>query len=146
MLQDAKVIKIEDGKTFVLVKRTSACSGNCKNCSGCDEKKITVEVKNNIGAKTGDDVVIFSDTKKTLFLAFKLYILPLILLFAVLFLNKAFAFSPYILIFLILTIVVIWAFVLKNSKAPTCEIVEVTYKWKWISLQDTTEAEKQNLP
>ena len=128
MLQDAKVVKIENGKTFVLVKRTSACSGNCKSCSGCDEKKIIVEVKNEIGAKCGDDVVIFSDTKKTLYLAFKLYILPLILLLTVLILNEKYHFSPYILAFLIPVICVFWFFILKKSKAPACEIAEVIRK------------------
>lgn len=128
MTQEAKVLKIENEKTFVLVKRTSACSGNCKSCSGCEGKKIIVEAKNKIGAKIGDDVIIFSDTKATLFLAFKLYILPLIMLFAVLFLNEAFAFSPYVLTFLILLIVALWIFVLKTSKATRQEIVEVISK------------------
>jgi positive regulator of sigma E activity len=128
MTQQAKVIKIENEKTFVLVKRTSACSGNCKSCSGCDGKKIITEAKNEVGACVGDDVIIFSDTKKTLYLAFKLYILPLIMLFAVLFLNEAFAFSPYILTFLILFIVALWIFVLKISKATYHQIVEVVSK------------------
>jgi positive regulator of sigma E activity len=128
MTQEAKVIKIDNEKTYVLVKRTSACSGNCKSCSGCEGKKIIAQAKNEIGAKVGDDVVIFSDTKKTLYLAFKLYILPLIMLFTVLFLNEAYAFSPYILTFLILLVVAVWIFVLKTSKVMLHQIVEVSNK------------------
>ena len=92
-----------------------------------DEFKIDIDqvLKNKLGAKSGDDVVIFSDTKKTLYLAFKLYILPLIMFFSVLFLNEACHFSPYILAFLITAIVVIWILILKKSKVPESEIVEV---------------------
>ena len=146
MTQNAKVLKIENNLALVLVKRTSACSGNCKSCSGCDEKKITVYAKNTIGAKENDDVVIFSDTKMTLLLAFKLYILPVIMLFAILFTNEAFAFPPYILAILIVLVIALWVFILKKSKTPVHHIVEVIHKWKQTSLQAITEAAKQSSP
>lgn len=125
MTQNAKVIKTEDNKAYVLVKRTSACSGNCKSCSGCDEKKIIIQAENKIGAKKGDDVIIYSDTKKTLYLAFKLYILPVFMLFALLFTYEAVKFSPYVLTVLIIAIILLWIFILKKSKTPLNVIVEV---------------------
>lgn len=125
MTQNAKVIKVEKGHTFVMVKRQSACSGNCKDCSGCCEKPVICEAENNVCAKEGDDVVIYSDTKKTLFLAFKLYILPIFIFIAALALYEAKAMSTLILTAFILIIILMWIFIIKKSKTPKKIILEV---------------------
>lgn len=127
MTQNAKVVKIKDDKTYVIVKRTSACSGDCKSCSGCDTKPIMCEVINEKGARVGDDVVIFSDTKKTLYNAFKLYILPIILLFAALFLHEAKVFNLGVLLVVILVLIILWLFILKKAKAPLVTVLEVVH-------------------
>ena len=128
MTQIAKVVKIENGKTYVMIKRTSACTGDCKSCSGCETKPIICEAVNNKDAKCGDDVVIFSDTKKTLYLAFKLYVLPIIILICALFLYEAFAFSIYVLSAALAVLAVLWFVLLKKSKTPSRTVLEVISK------------------
>lgn len=84
MEQKARVCAIrDDGTARVSVIRESACSGDCHKCSGCGASKQTVlfDAVNNIGAKTGDLVIIRSETGPVLAGAAVLYMVPLVLFF-----------------------------------------------------------------
>lgn len=85
MEQVVRVQKCEpDGSAQVLHTRQSACSGDCHQCAGCGavQEKMLLTVRNPIGAKPGDWVVIRSETGPVLAAAAVLYLLPLLLFFA----------------------------------------------------------------
>ena len=68
----------------VRIKRASACGENCANCKGgCTPTEKIVKARNDAGAKIGDTVVLQMDNKNVLTAAFLVYILPLMVLFAV---------------------------------------------------------------
>ncbi len=71
----------EDGTAEVARVRESACSGECHKCSGCgaQQQVMVLTVNNPIGAKTGDLVVIESETGPVLQAAAVLYIVPVVL-------------------------------------------------------------------
>ena len=73
----------EDGTATVIHVRESACSGDCHKCSGCGAAKeaILLEAQNSIGAKTGDLVIIESETGPVLKAAAVMYLLPMVLFF-----------------------------------------------------------------
>lgn len=84
MKQIGIVEKTENDIAVVRIKRASACGENCASCKGgCTPTEQTVTAKNTVGAKTGDNVIISLETHDVLFAAFLVYILPLIVLFAV---------------------------------------------------------------
>lgn len=84
MTQEAVVTKIMPaGMAEILVKRESACGGNCHACGGtCSIKNnLKVSAKNGVLASVGDRVVVSSSTKSILTAAFIVYILPVVLFF-----------------------------------------------------------------
>ena len=48
------VLKAVDDSVVIVLKRSSACGGNCKSCAGCENTPFTFTIKNDIGAKPGD--------------------------------------------------------------------------------------------
>ena len=85
MTKEAKVIKLlPDGMAEVVVKRESACGGNCHACGAtCASKRmLTVSARNTVAASMGDDVMISSRTSGILQAAVIVYIIPIILFFA----------------------------------------------------------------
>lgn len=72
-----------DGTATVLHTRESACSGDCHKCSGCGAAKETMifEAVNTINAKTGDLVVVSSETGPVMKAVGVFYVLPLVLFF-----------------------------------------------------------------
>ena len=84
MEQQAQVIRIvSDTVARVAVKRKSACSGDCHTCHGCPhpDEIVMVDADNFVGAQTGDNVVVRSDTGRVLKLAAMLYLMPMVLFF-----------------------------------------------------------------
>lgn len=82
MRAEAIVESVRENNCVVLVKRGSACGDNCKNCSaGCKNTMTRVVVKNPLNAMAGDLVLIETDSKKILKIAFLVYIVPLLLFF-----------------------------------------------------------------
>lgn len=84
MEQQAQVIRIvSDTVAKVAVKRKSACSGDCHTCHGCPhpDEIVMVEADNLVGAQTGDNVLVRSDTGRVLKLAAMLYLMPVLLFF-----------------------------------------------------------------
>lgn len=84
MEQLVKVLTAEpDGTARVVHIRESACSGDCHKCSGCGAAQQTIHltVRNPIGARPGDLVVIKAGSGPVLAAAAVLYLLPLGLFF-----------------------------------------------------------------
>ncbi len=91
MVQKGKVISTEGSYATVELVRNSACSSchHKDSCgagiiAGCGKSEIvTVKANNLCGADVGDSVVLNSDSAKTLGVAFCVFVLPLIVTFAV---------------------------------------------------------------
>ncbi len=90
MEQKGKVISVEDSFATVELVRESACS-SCHHKDSCGagvmagcakSQSVTVKANNLCNAQVGDNVVLNSDSAKTLGMAFCVFILPLILTFA----------------------------------------------------------------
>ena len=83
MREEGVVRKEQDGFCEVIVHRKTACGDNCASCSGaCKMNFQSVTAKNTVGAKAGDSVLIEMDSKKVLFSAFLVYILPILVFLA----------------------------------------------------------------
>lgn len=84
-----------DGTAQVIHIRESACSGDCHKCSGCGAAKeaIVFTADNPIGARTGDLVIVRSETGPVLKAAAVLYMLPLVLFFLGYFLGDTLGLS-----------------------------------------------------
>ncbi len=87
MKTQAKVISLCGMRAVVETSRRSACEGCHKNadgesCSVCTlmggERRFTSVADNLIGAEVGDLVMIESDTRRVLFYAILVFLLPLI--------------------------------------------------------------------
>ena len=92
MQQIVKVTRLlEPGYAEVFLTRQSACSGDCGSCGGCSQpmQMIKVTVRNDIGARAGDQVSVETQTKKVFLSAAVTYILPVILMIAFYFLPLA---------------------------------------------------------
>ena len=93
MEQRVKVIAASpDGTAQVLHQRQSACSGDCHKCAGCGNVQQTMQltVRNPIGARPGDLVLIRTASGPVLAAAAMLYLLPLVLFFVGYFVGNAF--------------------------------------------------------
>lgn len=64
-----------DGTAQVICLPEASCSGNCATCGGCGEQEPIV-VKNAVGAKPGDRVVLHGDPKTAGKTAAMLYTIP----------------------------------------------------------------------
>ncbi len=89
MEQKGTVISVNGKLATVEFLRESACSG-CHNKSACETgvmmgcgktQKVTVVANNLCNAEIGDNVIITSDSLKTLIIAFCVFVLPLIITF-----------------------------------------------------------------
>ena len=76
----------QKGVVKSVIRRKTACGDNCASCGACRMKFQTVTAQNPLGAASGDYVEIETDSKKVLFSAFLVYILP-IMVFAAAFLT-----------------------------------------------------------
>ena len=99
MEQQAQVRSVmDDGTAEVVLTRQSACSGDCHKCAGCGAAKqmLTVIAQNPIGAASGEQVIIRSDSAPVLKGAMVLYILPLALFFLGYALGSVWSLGPLI--------------------------------------------------
>ena len=79
MRETGIVIEASGGICRVSVKRKSACGENCASCKAtCNAGEHICEVKNPVGAKVGDEVVLETESQKVLKSAFLVYILPIL--------------------------------------------------------------------
>ena len=75
---------LPDGRAELLVRRESACSGDCHKCGGCGgvEQVLRLTAKDTIGVRKGDIVYVESNGAVVLKAAALLYFLPLALFLA----------------------------------------------------------------
>lgn len=80
MTQDAIVTKLlPDGMAEVVVKRATACGGNCGSCESCMfQNELKTAARNTIGAKPGQRVVIESKSSRIFGAAMLVYVMPLL--------------------------------------------------------------------
>ena len=83
MTQDAVVTKLlPDGMAEVVVKRATACGGNCGSCESCMvQSELKTAARNTIGAKPGQRVVIESRSSRIFGAALLVYVMPLVFFF-----------------------------------------------------------------
>ena len=85
MRQKATVESVRpDGTATLLVRRQSACSGDCHQCGGCGAVGQTLRIcaDNPIGAQAGEIVFVESSGKTVLSAAVLVYLVPLVLFVA----------------------------------------------------------------
>lgn len=73
------VISSSGNSAVVEIQRVGACTGNCKDCAGCETPKMQVSVYSELNVQPGDRVLISAEEKPVLFGMFVLFILPLLL-------------------------------------------------------------------
>lgn len=79
-----KVLECRGNKAVVLIHRPSACGENCAMCKGgCVPTSHRAVVRNALGARPGDMVRVTLPDGVVLRSALLVYIVPLILMFAV---------------------------------------------------------------
>lgn len=81
--EEGIVTRIEQDRTWVRVRRSSMCEG-CKSQSAClsltGDKEMECEVRNPIGARIGDRVLLQISSGSLLKVSFLFYMVPLIFL------------------------------------------------------------------
>lgn len=80
MEQVGLVKTVSNGRAEVEIKRISGCGGGCKSCGGCDTPTHTLILKNDLGAKAGDFVVVQGESKKLLKYTMIVYMIPFFML------------------------------------------------------------------
>lgn len=88
-----------DGRADIILVRESACSGDCHKCSGCGAQKETmiVTADNPIRAQVGDFVKVSSDTGSVMKAVMAVYLIPMVLFFALFGLGMAWDWNPGLL-------------------------------------------------
>ncbi len=133
METQGRVLRVEGSKIFVEVKRQSACSGNCRDCSGCEARAMEVSAISDFPVASGDWVLLSSEQGSVLFGMFAVFILPLILPLAVYLLTMQTAWAWLLTaISLLAAVLLIWY--LSKSKwflaRATPRIIEILPKEK----------------
>lgn len=92
MRTKATVKEISGSLAIVESERLSACEGCHKHEEGCSvcslmgsNRKITARAFNRVGAEVGDVVEIETETKKVLFYAMLVFLLPVVLMIGIYF-------------------------------------------------------------
>ncbi len=88
MEEKGKVVKVEDGVAEVEMERTSACA-RCGICLKSSGDKPILYVKDSLGARAGDEVLISIESRQILKTAFLIYLFPLVGLIGGYFLGRA---------------------------------------------------------
>ena len=73
------VVSLDELKAQIEVQRIGACTGNCKDCSGCETKKMHITVDAIPELEIGARVRMLSNTNAVLGGYFLVFILPLII-------------------------------------------------------------------
>ncbi len=106
---EAKVLQVDGPSVTVEVLRQSACSGECKDCSGCSVKSMKIAAFCDVLVVPGDRVIVSSRKDAVLFGMFIVFILPLILPVVVYLLTAKSGFGIWFAaIALIVALLLIW--------------------------------------
>jgi len=88
MEEKGRVIKVENGMARVEMERTSICA-RCGICLQSSGDKPILYIKDSLGARPGDKVLVSVESKEVLKAAFLIYLFPLFGLVAGYFLGRA---------------------------------------------------------
>jgi len=88
MEEKGRVVKVESGVAQVEMERTSACA-RCGICLQSSGDKPILYVKDSLGARPGDEVLVSIESKQILKTAFLIYLFPLVGLIGGYFLGQA---------------------------------------------------------
>ena len=128
MTANGKVISVHGNTATVQIAKSSACGHDCGECRLCNPKHLQATVKNTVGAKVGDEVVICDNGTSILRTAFVIYILPIIGIFAVYAFATNFIKKTAVCVLLAILWVVLWFVYVKfcnKHKAPQSEIKSI---------------------
>ncbi len=119
MTGEGTVVKIDGNRATVRIEKKSACSGDCSSCGLCENPVYEIEASNSAGAGIGDRVVLYMPTSRVYLAAFLVYMLPLIVVFAVMGICHLFSASFYITVSLCVLMLAAWLCAIRvyNKKA-----------------------------
>ena len=115
MTGQGTVVSVSENSATVLIRKTSACSHDCTECSACTAPEYKVTVFNPIGAKVGDKVIIESQSSRILAIALCVYILPVFLMIVAAMVCDVFSFSFIATVILFAVMIALWVFVIKKA-------------------------------
>lgn len=76
------IVKSDGKNAEVAIIRETACGENCAECKGCTPSETVIIADNELGAQTGEKVVLEMQDKNAITAAFVAYIIPLAVLLA----------------------------------------------------------------
>ncbi len=115
MTGQGSVVETNGNKAKVLIRKMSACSHNCSECSTCTAPEYETIVSNPIGAKKGDKVIIEDSGKKVFSVIALVYFLPVLLMIVCALFAEIYALGAVKTVMLFALIVLIWVFVIKKA-------------------------------
>ena len=115
MTGQGTVVSVSGNSATVLVRKTSACSHDCSECSACTAPEYKVTVLNPIGAKVGDKVSIEAQSSKVLSIALCVYILPVFLMLLAAILCDAMSFSRISTTLLFSFMIALWVLIIRKA-------------------------------
>lgn len=128
MTGEGVVVSIDGTYATVRVEKKSACSGECASCGLCRNPVYDVKARNKAGAVAGDRVKLYMPTGKVYGAAFLVYMLPVLLILAVLGICSILNAPSYIAPIVCGAMLVVWFVVIRdyNKKVNlTSDIVEI---------------------
>jgi len=88
MEEKGKVVKVETGLAQVEMEPASACA-RCGICLQTSGEKPILYVRDSIGVRPGDEVLVYFESKNALKAAFLIYLFPVVSLVAGYFFGRA---------------------------------------------------------
>ena len=122
---EATVTSVSGNTATVLIRKTSACSHDCSECSACTAPTFETTVSNPIGARCGDRVIIEAQSSHILAISLLVYILPVFLFIAAAVVCEAFSFGIFKTLSLFVCMIALWVVVIKitNKKIHTSNTI-----------------------
>lgn len=116
---EGTVISVSGGSARVLIRKTSACSQDCSECSACTAPTFETVVANPVGARAGDRVVIEARSSRILAISLLVYILPVFLLIAAAIACEALALATFSAIGIFAFVIALWVLAIRLTAKKT---------------------------
>lgn len=130
MTQSGIVKAVEGSFAVVEILRDSACAGcsSAHSCIGC-KKKVRVKALNPVSAEVGDTVRVETPTRRVMFYAFCVFLLPLIAAIAAYCIAVMFTAEKYALLWALGGFVIpfVFVFFVIEARAKKQNNLTVTY-------------------
>ncbi len=131
MTKEGRVLSVSGNMAYIVSFKESSCGESCAHCTlNCTKKSIKFYAVNKIGAKAGDDVIVYANSKDIYLSSFLLYVLPVILVMASVILGSVYFKNDLLsLVFCALSLV-LWVAVIKiiNKKEIKHTVLKVVNK------------------